>query len=108
TPLIGTPKYRPAQIDIAYFSLLLTLVIICWCGHADKYHSTATPNKCTKCQECQYFRPRGNPTSVSSKPIMARFDGICKVCKSDIKAGQHQIIRNSNNIWIHYLCDKTT
>jgi len=77
------------------------------CGHADKYHSTGIPNKCIKCQECQYFRPRGNNTSYSNKPIKAKFDGICKVCKSEIKAEKHQIIRNSNNVWIHFSCNKT-
>jgi len=78
-------------------------VLLCWCGHADRYHSTATPNKCTKCEECQYFRPRGN--NASYKPITAKFDGICKVCKLEIKARQHQIIRNSSNVWIHYSCN---
>lgn len=77
-------------------------------SYADKYHNTGVPNKCTKCQECQYFIPGGNSTSGNSKSIKAKFDGICKICKSEIKAGQHQIIRNSNNMWIHYSCSKTT
>lgn len=81
------------------------MVLVCWCGHTDKYHSTVTPNKCTKCEECQYFRPRGNNTSHSNKPIDAKFDGICRVCELKIIAGEHQIIRNSKNIWIHNSCD---
>ncbi len=84
------------------------MVVICRCGHADKYHSTGIPNKCTKCESCQYFRPRGNGTSShNSKPILAKFDGICKVCKSKIKAGEHQIIRNSKGVWIHNSCNDT-
>ena len=31
------------------------MILICWCGHADKYHSTTTPNECTKCEERQYL-----------------------------------------------------
>jgi len=81
------------------------MVIICWCGHADKLHSTATPNKCSECEECQYFRPRGNNTSYSNKPIKAKFDGICKVCKLKIIAEEHQIIRNSMNVWTHNYCN---
>ncbi len=81
------------------------MVIICWCGHADKYHNTGTPNKCTKCQECQYFRPRGNVTSYSNKPIKAKFDGICKICGLKIIAKEHQIIRNSKNVWVHNFCN---
>ena len=81
------------------------MVIICLCGHADKYHSTGTPNKCTKCEECQYYRPRGNNTSYSNKPIKAKFDGICKICKLKIIAEKHQIIRNSKGVWIHNSCN---
>ena len=50
------------------------MVIICFCGHADKYHSTGIPNKCTKCEECQYFRPRGTSNTYSNNPITAKFD----------------------------------
>ncbi len=81
------------------------MVIICFCGHTDKYHSTGIPNKCTKCEECQYFRPRGNSTKqYSNKPILAKFDGICKVCKLKIIVGTDKIIRNSKGIWIHEHC----
>lgn len=79
------------------------MVIICQCGHIDKYHSTATPNKCTKCESCEYFRPRGNGTTYSNKPILAKFDGICKICKLKITAEKHKIIK-SKNIWIHNSC----
>jgi len=84
------------------------MVVICLCGHIDRYHSTGIPNKCTK---CEYFRPRGNKGSTSyssNKPIKAKFDGICKVCKSKIKAGEHQIIRNSKNVWIHNSCNNSS
>lgn len=55
------------------------MVIICWCGHIDKYHTTATPNNCTKCDTCEYFRPKGSSVTYSNKPILAKFDGICSV-----------------------------
>ena len=80
------------------------MVIICLCGHVDKYHSTGIPNKCTKCQECQYFRPRGNSRAYNNKPITAKFDGICKIYKLEIIAKEHKIIRNSKNVWVHYSC----
>ena len=80
------------------------MVMICLCGHADKYHSTGIPNKCTQCQECQYFQPRGTSNTYSKKPITAKFDGICKICKLEIIAEKHKIIRNSKNVWIHYSC----
>lgn len=90
------------------------MVIICWCGHIDKYHSTGIPNNCSKCESCEYFRPRGNSTGnysnkqYSNKPILAKFDGICKVCKLKITAKKHQIIRNSKGVWIHESCNDST
>ena len=82
------------------------MVIICFCGHADKYHSTGIPNKCIKCKECEYFRPRENNTKqYSNKPILAKFDGICKVCKLKIVTKQDKIIRDSNDVWIHESCN---
>jgi len=82
------------------------VVIICLCGHADKYHSTGIPNKCSKCDVCEYFRPRGNNTkSYPNKPILAKFDGVCKVCKSKIVAEKDRIVRNSSNVWIHESCN---
>ena len=91
------------------------MVIICFCGHLDKYHSTGTPNKCTKCEQCQYFRPiRGNAkqnsnssSSSSNNPILAKFDGVCKVCKLKIIAEKHKIIRNSKSVWIHEFCNNS-
>ncbi len=35
---------------------------------------------------------RGNNTSYNDKPIKAKFGGICKVCKSYIKAGKHRLL----------------
>ena len=84
------------------------MAIICFCGHADKYNSTGISNKCIKCQECQYFRPRGNNVkSYSNKSILAKFDVICKVCKLKIVAEKSKIIRNSKNVWVHESCNNT-
>jgi hypothetical protein len=84
--------------------------IFCLCGHHSKYHSTQQPNLCSKCKECPYFRPYqrsslnfGHGTKITLK---ARFDGICKVCSLQIKAGKHDIIRDSNGNWIHKMCSK--
>jgi hypothetical protein len=79
------------------------MVIFCWCGHIDKYHSTGTPNKCTKCDTCEYYRPKGNFQSFSNKPILSKFDGTCKVCQKKITAKKHKIIK-SKNMWIHESC----
>lgn len=82
------------------------MVVICWCGHIDKYHSTRIPNNCTKCDSCQYFRPKGNSsTSYNNNPILAKFDGTGNACKLEIIAKEHQIIRNSNGVWIHNSCN---
>ena len=80
----------------------MSLTILCWCGHHMKYHRTQQPNNCTRCDSCQYFRPRGTSNSYqSNKPIKARFDGTCKICNKMIKSGKDEIIRNSKGIWIH-------
>jgi len=84
----------------------MSLTILCWCGHHIKYHNTKQPNNCTKCNTCQYFRPRGtsNNISYSNKPIKAKFDGTCKICSGMITAGKDEIIRNSKGVWVHKDC----
>jgi len=81
-----------------------TLIILCWCGHGMKYHNTQQPNNCTKCETCQYFKPRGSEMSWNDKPIKAKFDGICQKCNGTIKASTHEIVRNSKRIWVHKDC----
>lgn len=82
------------------------MTILCWCGHNIKYHNTQQPNNCTKCESCQYFRPRGNetPSYSNNKPIKAKFDGTCKKCNGKIKAEHDEIIRNPKGVWIHKDC----
>ena len=69
-----------------------------------KYHNTKQPNNCTMCESCQYFRPGGSEILYSDKPIKAKFDGRCRKCNGAIKAGIHEIIRNSKGVWVHKDC----
>ena len=82
------------------------MTILCWCGHDIKHHNTQQPNNCTKCESCQYFKPRGPNTNYSNKPIKVKFDGMCKKCNGTIKARTHEIIRNSKGVWVHKDCLK--
>ncbi len=81
--------------------------MFCWCGHHARYHRTQTPNKCSKCEECPYYRPRQNAnlrSRLGRTTMKARFDGICKSCGLEIKAGEHDITNDDSGKWIHKGC----
>jgi len=82
--------------------------IFCLCGHHSKYHTTKQPNRCTKCKECPYFRPyqRLNSGYGTGTTLKARFNGTCKVCNLQIKAGKHKIIKDGSGNWIYKMCSE--
>ncbi|MGI0102671.1 MAG: hypothetical protein ACREA7_08775 [Nitrosotalea sp.] len=88
---------------------VLVNAIFCWCGHLARDHSVQQPNRCSKCEECLYYRPRQSPNSSKSAygkamVLKARFDGVCKSCGLEIKTGEHDITRDGSGRWIHERC----
>jgi len=84
--------------------------IFCLCGHHSKYHSIQQPNLCSKCKECPYFRPYQRSilnSGYNTRTVLkAKFDGICPVCKFQIKAGKHEIVKGNDGKWIHKMCSE--